>query len=63
MDLKGKSFLVIGGGGAGSRAALEACKAGAKVAIAVKGRYALSVVRGSGCRTPCRVMLSVSSLS
>ena len=40
--------LVIGGGGAGTRAALEAYASGAAVTIAVKGRFALSGVRGAG---------------
>ncbi len=40
--------LVIGAGGAGTRAAIEANLAGAKVALVVKGRFALSGVRGSG---------------
>lgn len=41
-------ILVIGGGGAASRAALEARKAGAKVTLAVKGRYGFMGIRGGG---------------
>jgi fumarate reductase (CoM/CoB) subunit A len=40
--------LVIGGGGAGARAALEAHQSGAKVTIVVKGLFALSGARGAG---------------
>ena len=40
--------LVIGGGGAAARAALEADQAGAKVTVAVKGDFGLWGVRGSG---------------
>ena len=40
--------LVIGGGGAGARAALEASAAGAKVILAVKGKFGITGVRGAG---------------
>ena len=40
--------LVIGGGGAGARAALEAHAAGAKVTLVVKGTFGITGVRGSG---------------
>lgn len=40
--------LVIGGGGAASRAAIEAHMAGAKVMLAVKGRYGFMGIRGGG---------------
>lgn len=40
--------LVVGGGGAACRAALEAAKTGTKVLLAVKGAYASIGVRGSG---------------
>jgi fumarate reductase (CoM/CoB) subunit A len=40
--------LVLGGGGAASRAAIEAHMAGAKVLLAVKGRYGLMGIRGGG---------------
>lgn len=56
--------LVIGGGGAGCRAALEACETGAKVAVTVKGRFALNGVRGSGAtgyRTGARPLHLFSS--
>ena len=41
-------ILVIGGGGAASRAAIEARMAGAKVMLAVKGRYGFMGIRGGG---------------
>ncbi len=40
--------LVVGGGGAASRAAIEAARAGARVVLAVKGTYGNIGVRGSG---------------
>ena len=40
--------LVIGGGDAGARAALEAHKAGASVTLALKGRFGVTGVRRSG---------------
>ncbi|MCJ7791369.1 MAG: FAD-binding protein [Dehalococcoidia bacterium] len=40
--------LVVGGGGAASRAAIEAHISGAKVALAVKGRYGFMGIRGGG---------------
>lgn len=40
--------MVVGGGGAASRAAIEARMAGAKVLLAVKGRYGFMGIRGSG---------------
>ena len=40
--------LVIGGGGAAARAALEAHQAGAKVTLAVKGDFGITGIRGSG---------------
>jgi succinate dehydrogenase/fumarate reductase flavoprotein subunit len=40
--------LVVGGGAAGARAALEARLAGARVLIAVKGRFSAIGVRGAG---------------
>ena len=40
--------LVIGGGGAGARAALEASAAGARVTLAVKGKFGITGVRGAG---------------
>jgi len=40
--------LVIGGGGAASRAAIEARMAGAEVTVAVKGRYGFMGIRGGG---------------
>jgi len=40
--------LVVGGGGAGARAALEAYASGAKVTLAVKGKFGITAVRGSG---------------
>ena len=40
--------LVVGGGGAASRAAIEAHMAGAKVTLAVKGRYGFMGIRGGG---------------
>jgi fumarate reductase (CoM/CoB) subunit A len=40
--------LVVGGGGAGMRAAYEAHRAGAKVLLAVKGRFGAIGVRGAG---------------
>jgi succinate dehydrogenase/fumarate reductase flavoprotein subunit len=40
--------LVAGGGGAGSRAAPEARLAGARVILAVKGRYNPQGKRGAG---------------
>ncbi|MFC1988224.1 FAD-binding protein [Chloroflexota bacterium] len=44
--------LVIGGGGAAARAALEAHQAGAKVTLVVKGDFGLMGCRGSGA-TAC----------
>ncbi|TAK37112.1 MAG: FAD-binding protein, partial [Chloroflexota bacterium] len=40
--------LVVGGGGAGARAALDANEAGAKVTLAVKGDFGIAGFRGSG---------------
>ena len=40
--------LVVGGGGASARAALEAHLAGAKVTLAVKGEFGAVGIRGSG---------------
>ena len=40
--------LVVGGGGAGARSALEAYAAGAKVTLVVKGKFGITAVRGSG---------------
>ncbi len=40
--------LVVGGGAAGARAALEARLAGARVLLAVKGRFSAIGVRGAG---------------
>ncbi|HJO81651.1 MAG: FAD-binding protein [SAR202 cluster bacterium] len=40
--------LVIGGGGAGTRAAIEASRAGAKTVLAVKGRFNSVGVHGAG---------------
>ena len=40
--------LVVGGGGAGMRAAYEAHRAGTKVLLAVKGRFGAIGVRGAG---------------
>jgi len=50
--------LVVGGGGAGSRAALEAARSGAKVAIALK-----KTKRGSGCTAKAVSELSAYSAS
>jgi len=41
-------ILVVGGGGAGCRAALEANRAGADVVLAVKGSFGSIGIRGSG---------------
>ncbi len=41
--------LVVGGGGAGARAALEASMAGARVVLAVKGHFGAVGTRGGGC--------------
>lgn len=40
--------LVIGGGGAGARAVIEAHSLGVKITLVTKGSFALSGVRGSG---------------
>ena len=40
--------LVIGGGGAAARAAIESHQAGAKTTLAVKGRFGLRGNRGNG---------------
>ncbi|HAL48156.1 MAG: FAD-binding protein [SAR202 cluster bacterium] len=40
--------LVVGGGGAGTRAALESARAGAKTVLAVKGRFNSVGVHGAG---------------
>jgi succinate dehydrogenase/fumarate reductase flavoprotein subunit len=47
-DMLAAEVLVIGGGGAASRAAIEAHMAGAKVTLAVKGRYGFMGIRGGG---------------
>jgi succinate dehydrogenase/fumarate reductase flavoprotein subunit len=47
-DVFETEVLVIGGGGAGSRAALEASLAGASVLLAVKGRHNVLGIRGAG---------------
>jgi fumarate reductase (CoM/CoB) subunit A len=41
-------ILVVGGGGAAARAALEAKRAGARVVLAVKGRFGALGTRGAG---------------
>jgi len=48
IDTIETDVLVVGGGGAASRAALEARLAGAEVVLAVKGTYGNVGVRGSG---------------
>jgi succinate dehydrogenase/fumarate reductase flavoprotein subunit len=40
--------FVVGGGGAAARSAIEAHRAGARTIIAVKGRFGLSGLRGTG---------------
>ena len=40
--------LIVGGGGAGSRAAIEADRHGAKVVMAVKGKLGINAMRGAG---------------
>jgi succinate dehydrogenase/fumarate reductase flavoprotein subunit len=47
-DVFETEVLVVGGGGAGSRAALEARLAGASVLLAVKGRHNALGIRGAG---------------
>ena len=44
--------LVVGGGGAGARAALEANRHGARVVLAVKGHFGAVGTRGSGGTCP-----------
>jgi fumarate reductase (CoM/CoB) subunit A len=46
--LIGTEVLVVGGGGAAARAAIEAQKAGAKTTLVVKGRFGLRGNRGTG---------------
>ena len=48
MQTQRTDVLVIGGGAAGCRAALEARLAGAQVTLAVKGHFAAVGVRGAG---------------
>ncbi len=48
MQATTTDLLVIGGGAAGARAALEARLAGARVILAVKGRFAAVGTRGAG---------------
>ncbi|MFH1619790.1 MAG: FAD-binding protein, partial [bacterium] len=40
--------LVVGGGAAAQRAAIEACRSGARVALAIKGHLGVIGMRGSG---------------
>lgn len=40
--------LIVGGGGAAARAAIEAHQAGARTTLAVKGDFGLTAIRGSG---------------
>jgi succinate dehydrogenase/fumarate reductase flavoprotein subunit len=47
-DVFETEVLVIGGGGAGSRAALEASLAGVSVLLAVKGQHNVLGIRGAG---------------
>ncbi len=47
-DRVSTDVLVVGGGGAACRAALEACWAGANVILAVKGTFGSIGVRGAG---------------
>lgn len=47
-DIIETDVLVIGGGSAGTRAALEAHDYGAKVSLAVKGKLGITAIRGSG---------------
>ena len=47
--------LVVGGGAAATRAAIEAHDAGAKTALAVKGRFGLRGLRGTGATSYARV--------
>lgn len=46
--------LVIGGGGAASRAAIEAHRSGAKTTIVVKGRFGMRGLRGTGATSYSR---------
>ena len=48
IDVYDTDVLVVGGGGAASRAAIEAHLAGARVTLAVKGRYGFMGIRGGG---------------
>ncbi|TAK29358.1 MAG: FAD-binding protein, partial [Chloroflexota bacterium] len=48
IEIIDTDVLVVGGGGAGARAALEANEAGAKVTLAVKGDFGIMGSRGSG---------------
>jgi fumarate reductase (CoM/CoB) subunit A len=48
MQVITTDVLVVGGGGAASRAALEAKRAGARVVLAVKGRFGALGTRGAG---------------
>lgn len=46
--------LVVGGGGAAARSAIEAHQAGAKTTLAVKGRFGLRGLRGTGATSYAR---------
>jgi fumarate reductase (CoM/CoB) subunit A len=48
MQVVKTDILVIGGGGAAARAALTACKTGAKVILATKGAFGAVGTRGAG---------------
>lgn len=48
VDVIDVDVLVVGGGGAAARAALEAARAGAQVVLAVKGHFGSVGTRGSG---------------
>jgi fumarate reductase (CoM/CoB) subunit A len=48
VDIIETEVMVVGGGGAASRAAIEAHISGAKVLLVVKGRYGFMGIRGGG---------------
>src|SRR6185295_17367661 len=48
METVEVDVLVVGGGAAAQRAAIEADRAGARVAVAVKGRLGVMGQRGAG---------------
>ena len=51
MQVIESDVLVVGGGGAASRAAVEADRAGVKVVLAVKGQFGAIGTRGAGATT------------